>query len=179
MRRARVWSLGLLCSGVAAWLLAPAGCASDPHAGYSFASTFPTDVKTVSVPIFENYTDDPGLEAEVTEAVIKELQRSSGIRVVQGGAADSTIRGVVTGSELRRLSLQAKTGLVQEVGLTLTIDFDWVDSRSGKVLVSRKSFAAADTFVPAHPTGERIETGRHGAAQRLARDLVQELRSAW
>jgi len=155
------------------------GCSEDPRKGYSFASTFPAGVRSVSVPVFENATYDSGLENELTEAVIKELQRVSGIRVVQDGPADTSLRAVVRGSELRRLSAQRDTGLVEELAITITVDFDWKDSRSGELLVSRRNFAASDTFVPARPTGERIDTGRHGAVARLARDIVSEMRSNW
>lgn len=164
---------------MAALLAGLAGCASDPTRGYSFAETMPPDVKTVSIPVFENYTYDLGLEALVTEAVIKELQRSTPLKVVSHGAADSELKGIITKSELRRLSVQQKTGFSQELGVIITVDFDWKDVRSGEVISSRRDFAAADTFVPANPSGERLDTGRVGAASRLARDLVWELRSNW
>jgi hypothetical protein len=156
-----------------------AACAADPRKGYSFASTYPEGVRTVTVPTFENYTFDVGLEDLVSEAVIKEIQRSTGLRVVQGDAADSTLRGIIRSADLRRLTVQRGTGFVQEMALTITVDFDWQDNRSGRLLTSRRAFAAGDTFVPARPTGERLDTGRNGAAQRLARDLVMELRSSW
>ncbi len=154
-------------------------CSSNPRQGYSFATTMPEGVTSVQVPVFENYTFDVGLEAELTEAVIKELQRSSGVKVVQGGGADSTLRAAITRSEMRRLTLERGTGLVQELALTITIDFDWKDNRNGRILTSRRNYAASDTFVPAQPTGERIDTGRHAAVQRLAKDLVAELRGDW
>lgn len=171
-------SLFLICS-FAHLPFAISSCSSDPKRGYSFASTMPEDVASVQVPVFENYTFDVGLEAELTEAVIKELQRSSGVKVVQGGGADSTLRAAITTSEMRRLTLERGTGMVQEVALTITIDFDWKDNRSGRILTSRRNFAASDTFVPARPTGERLDTGRHAAVQRLAKDVVAELRGGW
>lgn len=170
LRVSCLWALMLAWAGA---------CASDPRRGYSFASAMPEGVSTVQVPVFENYTFDVGLEAELTEAVIKELQRSSGVRVVQGAGADSTLRAAITASDLRRLTLERGTGMVQEVALTITIDFDWKDNRSGRILTSRRNFAASDTFVPARPTGETIDTGRHAAVQRLARDVVAELRTGW
>lgn len=165
-----------LCAFV---LMIPAGCSSDPRRGYSFASTYPAGVKSVRVPVFENNTYEIGLESQVTEAVIKEMQRSSGLKVVQAADADSTLRAVITRAEMRRLSTGRGVGLVQELGVIVSVDFEWVDNRSGKVLLSRRGFAAADNFVPARPTGERLETGQRGAVQRLARDLVSELRMAW
>jgi hypothetical protein len=155
------------------------GCASDPRSGYSAESTFPAGIKTVSVDVFDNYSTTPGVETALTEAVIKEIQRSSGMRVVTKGRADSTLRGVVTNVALRRISLEPTTGMVQELAVTVTIDFDWKDVRTGNTLASRRGFAAADTFVPPRPTGEPRSTRLDGATQRLAQDLVNELRSAW
>jgi hypothetical protein len=68
---------------------------------------------------------------------------------------------------------------VQELSVQITVDFAWRDNRSGETLKARQNFSAADTFVPSNPTGERIEIGQNAAAQRLARDIVSELRGAW
>lgn len=164
--------------GVAACVLL-AGCASDPRRGYSFESTFATDIRTISVPMFDNYTYSPELSAEVTEAVIKELQRTTPWAVTSSANADTTLTGVVTSAELRKLSADRNTGFVQELATRVVVDFEWVDNRTGKVLSSRRGFAGLDTFVPARPTGERIEVGQRGAVQTLARDLVSQLRSGW
>jgi hypothetical protein len=61
----------------------------------------------------------------------------------------------------------------------ITVDFEWRDNRSGEVLKARRNFSAADSFVPSRPSGERLELGENAAAQRLARDMVNELRGAW
>ena len=131
------------------------------------------------MPIFENATFAVGVERDVTEALIKEIQRSTPMRVTTGSVADSEISGVITAVEMRRLSLERRTGYAQELAYMITVDFEWRDRRTGKVLTSRRNFQAIDTFVPARPTGERIEVGQYAAAQRLARDLVHEMRAAW
>jgi hypothetical protein len=166
----------LLCC-LAAVLLC--SCASNPSQGYSFSSTYPKNIKTVSVPVFDNYTFNPGLEVSLTEAVIKELQRSSGIRVTTGEAADSRLHGVITKVQMRRLTVEHTTALVQEEAVNVTVDFQWKDNHTGKTLVERKGFAAADTFFPSRPIAERIEVGQEAAIQRLARDIVSEMRSGW
>ena len=162
---------------MAAGVLA-AGCASDPKEGYSFRSTFPTDVRSVQVPIFANTTSEPGREYLLTEAVIKELE-SRGFRVIQNATADTILTGTLTGLELRRLSQDPKTGLVQELGLSATVDFEWKDARTGKVILARRAFTAADSFAPARGGGEPIEAARFSAYSTLAKDLVGELRSSW
>lgn len=157
----------------------PAGCASDSRKGYSFESTFPANVQTVEVPVFENYTFSSGIEAEITEAVVKEIQRATPMRVSQGGSADTRLTGVVTGVEMRRMTLDRTTGLVQELAVQVTVDFAWIDKRSGRTLTERRAFTASDTFVASRPAGERLEVGQRAAVQRLARDIVSEMRSAW
>lgn len=154
-------------------------CSADPHKGYSFGTGFPADVKSVSVPIFKNTSTTPGLETVVTEAVIKEMQRSTGLKVTAQEGADTVLRGAITDVQMRRLSVRSGTGLIQELAYQITVDFDWKDERSGAMLTSRRKFTATDTFVPATGVGERIETGQQAAAARLARDLVGELRAGW
>ncbi|MEK6703701.1 MAG: LptE family protein, partial [Planctomycetota bacterium] len=148
---------------------------------YAFSSTYSKQVRTIEVPIFKNTTSEPGLELMLTEAIIKQLE-TKGWTVRQSATADTTLSGTLTGSELRRLSLDRRTGFIQELALTLTLDFEWRDNRTDKVLVSRRSFSASDTFVPARsPTsaGEPIEAGRFSAIDRMAKDLVAELQSKW
>ena len=154
-------------------------CASDPAQGYSFTSSFSSDVRTVHVPIFENPTFARGLEIELTDAIIKEIQRTTPWTVTSSDSAQTQLTGRINDAELRRLSTGRGSGLAQELSYTIRVEFEWKDARNGKVLVSRRDFSASDSFVPTHGLNERIETGQHGAIQRLARDIVAELRSNW
>lgn len=167
----------------AAALLAAAmalpGCASDPAEGYSFSSSHSESVRTVHVPMFRNPTHHRGLETELTDAVIKEIQRSTPWRVADESVAETSLAGTITEVSMRRLSANRDSGLAQELAVSMTVDFDWVDVRSGKPLVSRRSFSASETFVPTKPVGERLGVGEHATIQQLARDIVAELRSSW
>jgi hypothetical protein len=131
------------------------------------------------VPIFTNPTFHRGVEVELTDAVIKEIQSSTPWKVTDASVAETTLSGSITDVRLRRLSTNRQSGLVQELAVVLTVDFDWKDARSGKVLTSRRSFNASETFVPTKPVGDRLEVGEHAAVQQMARDIVAELRSAW
>ncbi len=172
----------LMALSVGVWLFLSAissGCASDPTKGYSFASSFSTDVRTVYVPIFENPTFARGLEIELTDAIIKEIQRTTPWTVAAADSAQTQLTGKINDALLRRLSTGRGSGLAQELSYTITVEFEWKDVRNGKVLVSRQNFSASDVFIPTEGLNERIETGQHGAIQRLARDIVGELRSNW
>ncbi len=153
-------------------------CASDPSRGYSFASTIPGSGQTIAVDVFDNYTFSKGVEVELTEAIIKELQRKTPLRVTRG-QADTSLTGVVRAVDMKQIARDSTTGLVDQIAVKIIVDFEWKDNRTGTVLVGRRSFSAVETFVSGQGTNEPVELGRRGASQRLASDLVGELRSAW
>ena len=168
----------LLC--LAALLAAlVAGCASDPTTGYVADSPFPADVRTIAVPILENGTLVRDIEFELTDALIKEIQARTPYAIADTGQADTVLVGQVRHVELDQLSKSRQTGLGEEVILAVTIDFQWRDQRTGRSLVERASFTGHSLFVPSTPTGERIELGRMAVVQQLARDIVDEMRTAW
>jgi hypothetical protein len=148
-------------------------------AGYSFSSAHPQDVQSVSVHIFENRTFTTGIEVELADALIKELQRSTPYVVVSSGDANTRLTGAITDARLRQLTVARQTGMVEEMAVDLIVSFDWVDARTGEPLVRRANFRAVETFVPARPSAERVELGRHAAVQEMARSIVAELRSRW
>lgn len=160
-----------------------ASCASDPSEGYSFRSTFDDGVRTVAVPVFENTSLTPGLEAVLTDAVIKRVQSATPWAVTSLERADTTLRGVLTDTRLTTLSSRRDVGLVEEQGRTITVDFTWEDNRTGEVRVARRQFSAASTFVPARGVqgepGERIEIADRAAIDELAAAIVGELRNSW
>lgn len=177
MRRlTRIRSFLLVGAGL---LSGATGCSSDPKSGYAFRDAHRTDIRTVAVPVFENSTFSHGLEFALTDAVIKEIHRSTPWRVAPRDEADTTITGAITESELRRLSRSSETGLVQEMAVDLAVSFEWKRNRTGEVLVSRTNFRAPETFVAARGAGERLELGQASTVDQLAKDIVAELRSSW
>lgn len=155
------------------------GCSSDPRAGYSFQSTYDDTITSVSVPMFGNRSYSYGLEQQLTEAIIAEIRRATPWRVVEGSASQATLSGVITRSELRKVTTGRSSGLVETQALVLTVDFDFRDARTGKTLTARRSFSAAESFVPAQGVNERLGTGEAAAVQSLAQAIVNELRSGW
>lgn len=160
-------------------VLALGGCAADPSRGYSFASTFPGGVQTVSVSIFENDTFDRGVEFELTDALIKEIQARTPYKVTSARRADTILTGRIRTVARDQLSKSQLTGLSEEVTVSVTIDLNWRDRRTGESLLKLESFTAHSLFVPSRPTGEPIELAEFGVVQGLARDIVSEMQAAW
>lgn len=166
----------IVCMSAAA--LSVSGCSSDPTKGYSFANTYDTETRTIQVPIFQNKTYYKGVESELSEAIIHEVQNKTPWIIDPSPAADSTLNGTITSVQLRRTAIDP-SGYVQELGYIITVDFEWVDNTTGKTIVGRRNFSGADTFVPTRGVSEKIEYGQTSAAQRMAKDIVSELRTKW
>ena len=162
---------------VAAALLA--GCAADPAEGWSTASVWSTDVRTVAVSMFENSTFNRDFAFEFMDALIKEIEARTPYKVTARGRADTIVTGRIHSVDLAELSKSSLTGLSEEVTVSVTIDLTWTDLRTGETLLDLESFTSHSLFVPSNPTREPIELGEFGVAQRLARDIVTEMQADW
>lgn len=154
-------------------------CGADATRGYAFSSTRQSEVRSVAVPIFNNTTFTRGIEFDLTDALVKEIQRTTPWAITRSDAAQTVLTGTITGSDLRPLTFVRSEGYVQEMAVRLTVDFEWRDVRTGRLLASRRGLTAAETFVPARPAGERLELGEHAAVAELARIIVAEMRTDW
>jgi len=147
--------------------------------GYSAGSNYDKSIETIAVPIFQNNTLQRGLEIQLAESLNKEIRARTPWTLSKSGRAETTLVGVITAHSLAQLSQAPRTGLAQEQTIRITINFEWRDNRTGKILVARNGFAATSTFVPQRGIGERIEHGQREAIEELARDVISELRQSW
>ncbi len=149
-----------------------------PGCGYTTKTTFRDDVRTVAVPIFTNRTFYRNLEFDVTEALTKEIELRTPYKVVSQDRADTVIKGTVVRMNPNLRSVRRQGGLPQELEARLVVDFEWID-RNGAVIRQRQGLQAVHPYVPAKPAGELYEVAQHGAAQRMAKSIVDALRGDW
>lgn len=155
------------------------GCSGDPTNGYAFASAYDQSIRTVAVPIFDNPTFEHGIEFQLTEAIVKEIHRSTPWRVVNRERAQTELAGSITSADLRVLGTDSETGLIEQYAYDLGVTFEFKDRRDGRVILARSNFRAAESFVPDRLAGERVESGQRATIDQLARDIVAELRTDW
>lgn len=166
---------------LAATIALVAACDSTPSAsgGYEMRSHFPTEYRSIAVTLFKNDTYDRPLGGELTEAVIKEVQAVTPYHLSSESRADTLLRGTVRSRSLRELSKSRSTGLSEEVQYEVIIDWEWVDQRTGKVIVARNGFTGSALFVPSRPSSEPTEIGRLAVVQNLATDIVANMQGNW
>ncbi|MCG8510724.1 MAG: LPS assembly lipoprotein LptE, partial [Rhodospirillales bacterium] len=131
--------------------------------GYSHEELFPEQYRTVAAPIFENRTFYKGAEFDLAEAVTKELERRTPYKVTSPASADTILEGVITRIEQDQIARRRPGGVPQEIEVTVTVNFQWKDLRSGDVIRQRTGFEAVGRHVPTAPLGEPFEVGRHVA----------------
>ncbi|MBU3729875.1 MAG: hypothetical protein FGM37_11615, partial [Phycisphaerales bacterium] len=137
-------ALALVATAIA---IAPASCAGDPGTGYASGALYSTKYRSVALPIFDNATYDRPISNYVSEALLKEIQMSTPYGVTAEGRADTVLRGKVTAVRLQTMSQSVATGLPEEMSYTVTVDYDWVDMRTGTPIVSRKGYEVSAVFV--------------------------------
>lgn len=154
-------------------------CAGDPGTGYASGALYSTKYRSVALPIFDNSTYDRPISNYVSEALLKEIQMSTPYGVTAEGRADTVLRGKVVAVRLQTMSQSVATGLPEEMSYTVTVDYDWVDMRTGTPIVSRKGYQVSAVFVASNTNTEPIDLGRFEAADMLARDIVASMQGDW
>ncbi len=104
--------------------------------GYNFVgmgSALPTDIKELDIPLFANKTSHTGIENTITNALIREFNRSKRLRVVHAELADAVILGVVKAISASPLTY-SETKVVIENRLTLYMDVTMKRNDNGKIL---------------------------------------------
>ena len=159
-------------------LLLISGC------GYTVGNGFNPDVKTVSVPIFENDTFRRGIEVQLTEAVQKEIQKRTPYRLAKGLNADTRLTGRIVQTRKDVLG-ENQFDDPRELQLSLMIVTKWENLRTGEVLAVQE-VPLSPTAIPltsqtefAPEVGQSLATGTQDAIDQLARRIVNMMETPW
>jgi len=145
--------------------------------GYSTTELYPTQFNTVTVPNFDNRSNDRNVEFTLREALIKEIEQRTPYKAVSGtGLSDTQLTGTVVRVDRQLLSRDADVGLPQEIEVTVTVDFQWKDLRTGEVIRGYRGLSSSGQFIPSRTVGEFDDDGVRLAVSRLASDIVSRMR---
>ena len=153
-----------------------AGC------GYSTRPMYPCSVQTVYVPMFQSKVFRRGMEFQLTEAVIKEIERKTPYKVVRSANAYTTLKGEIKGAR-KRVLIQTPEDEPRELEMALTVDIEWRDNRSGALLCHNQSEGTpilvrqSDLYAP--ELGQTTATAVHEAIDKLAVQIVAMMEEPW
>lgn len=146
---------------------------------YSHNAVYPSEYHTVAAPIFENRTFYRGVEFDLANALVSQIESRTPYKVAAPGRADTILQGTITRIEQNQLSRRRPGGVPQEVEVTIWVDFEWKDLRTGQTIRDRKGFESPGTYVVSAPVNQPFELAQHQAVERLAEDIVATMRTDW
>jgi hypothetical protein len=156
----------LICTGMMTISLI-CGCAS-----YRFKSNVPAEARSIAVPVFENESDFPEIDAIVTQYTLREFQREGTFKIKTPDRAAYKLYGVITRSRNQALNYDRNFGSrASEYEYTLVAKITLVESSSGKLLLSDVPVKMKTSFL----TQGDMLTGMQDANPRIAKELSKAI----
>lgn len=156
----------------------PSGC------GYAVGSPYSAEIRSIYVPTFQSSSNRRGLEFQLTEAVIKQIQMRTPFRLVDEDAADTRLTGRLISADKSVLGVNGYSD-ARELQVNLVVEVTWEDLRTGKILKERAVPITPDiirqtaqaSFAP--EVGQSLATANQQALDALARNIVDMMESPW
>ncbi len=145
-------------------------------AGYTVGPIQPTfmkDIHRIAVPIFENRTVEPDIDALATTTVIKQIQQDGTYEIVGLDQADAELKGEIL--DVVRAKARSVVGNIlasSEFNLLVKLRFSVVNSHTGAVMGSREIQGASRYFV-----GNDVQTQEHQAIPLAVEDAAVQVTS--
>lgn len=157
-----------------------------PACGYHLSGTgglVPQGVKTLSVPVFFNATNEPYVDVELTQAVVEEFLTDGRLKVVSLEDAELALRGKITKYEAIPLSYNPQSN-VQQYRVRLVVEAALEDLRSKKILWKERGIETdliSDYAVSYDPAGKAdirlTKISKDAAIKNASKDIAKTLRS--
>jgi hypothetical protein len=114
--------------------------------GYTTEPNYDMSIKTVRVPIFKNVTLHKGLEFDLTQAVVRDIELMTPYKVVQDNP-DTELLGTII-SLNKNIINRNQLNEVREAETTLAVELVWKDLRTGEILTRPIRQPGAPPVIP-------------------------------
>ena len=145
--------------------------------GYQTGGLYRENIRTVYVEMFQSKEFRRGIEMELTEALRKQIDRSTPYKNAVKERADTILSGEILEWREATLGKDFVTQLPRETAATLVIRYRWQDMRTGKLLADEPRFVTTVEYSKA--VGETVYLARQDAVNRMARRIVETMESPW
>jgi hypothetical protein len=124
------------------------------------------------------------LEIQLTEAIQRQVQTQTPLRLASCGDADTKLSGRIVSSQKHTLG-RSSFDEARQLETDLRIEVTWVDQRTGELLKQQEVELAPDvvhlmsdgTFAP--EVGQSLATAYQVALDNMAREIVQMMEAPW
>ena len=143
--------------------------------GYTTGALHRTDVKTVAVPIFQSRDFRRGLEYEMTRELVNLINLRTPYKVAAQDTADTVLTGTVLGLT-ETVVAEDEDDETTEAQVTMAVEYEWKDLRTGKILRSGRPHYAWHYAVSEAQT---LRSAQTTAIRKLAEAIVEEMEQDW
>jgi len=139
------------------------------------ATHIPTNVRTLSVPIFATRVQNYHTEVAFTQAIIRELNTRTSYKVVSSDDAttDATLAGTITKQAITPLTYDATTGQSSSYLVTVTARI-LLTAADGRVLYRNDAVTFREQYQSTQDLSNFIQEGSP-AINRMSRDFAQAI----
>lgn len=163
------------------WLAAlalAAGC------GYTVNPQGRSPYESVAIPMFANRTLEAGLEEAATRAVADAFQRDNRLHVKGPTESDTLLRGEVKEFPAPQAYTYDKSEVVKEYRVTVVLDLELVEAKSGKTLWHEPNFSAWAVYEPGAAVADEgegitLDDAKEIALEKLANEVVARTLEGW
>jgi len=146
-----------------------AGC------GYTTRGLHPEGIKTVAVPILQSREFRRGLEYELTRELVNLIELRTPYKVTAEERADSVLTGTVIDLQESVLT-EDEDDVTTEAQVTLHVQYEWKDLRTGKVLRAGRPhyawhYAASEDLT--------LRSAQTTAIRKIAEAIVEDMEADW
>lgn len=133
-------------------------------------------LETFCVRMFGNYTTQPGVAMQVTNAVADAMQRDGTYRMAPASSADFVVTGEVTSISRNSLRTDPEDSyLSTEIELTVRVRYKVIDRHTGETLWQATAHGSGSYFNQVGNVQTAIESALSYAARQAADDIVLTL----
>lgn len=135
------------------------------------------DIRSVHVPIFKSESHRRFLGQQLTEAVVKQIERDTPIAIADPAFADSFLRGTIV-RERKRSQVLDRFGEPRVLQSDWAVEVEWVD-RNGSPLMRWENLTISDAveFIP--EGGQSLASAQRELIQKIARQIVGQMELPW
>ena len=162
-----------------AWIAVPL-CTLVSLAGCGYhtlgaASHLPPDIKTLSVPVFENHTEVNGTTTPMTDAVIREFATRTRFQVTPKITpdADAILHGTIVNEAVRPLTFNSATQQSSSYLITVVVSVT-LTGHDGKVLYQNDNYVFREQYQATTNLPLFVQEDP-AAVARLSRDFAHQL----
>ncbi len=169
----RMWVWGLVVA------MALGGCS------YTRKTVLPRNIKTIYVETVKNkldvdeiYAYQPGLEMDITNAVIRRLQQDGTLKVAKQENADAILKTELLAFEQEGLRFD-QLEEVKEYRLFIVVKLKLLDAKTGDLIWEEPNFTGDNEYYVTNVTSIGEQKAAVDAVDRLAFNIVDRIVEDW